>query len=538
MAVRRLVRTSSAAIKIRVRGAEAELHGIDPGRVLPECLRFKDPEAKFSESYKRGDWDGLVDLFSGRTFPAGLSQRVIDYLVGRGESVDLVELRNKEAIDFSRMTTTYIVDPTKEGFALRPHQMDGILAMLHNVRGVVQAPTGAGKTEMMAAVARYLWEELSWRTLVVAPKRGIAIQTARRFELYYQGDVPVGLLAEGRREAGPVTVATAQTLLAFKPRLRRGGRGQRAHTQAADPFVREVVKDYEVLMFDECHRTSSDSWYEIAMESGAHRRFGLSATPIIGEDLRDAKLIAATGPVLFEAKSVDLIKAGFAAKPKIVMVMSPNASGPNLPTKLHVIEKHGHVFQKRKTLPYAEAYMQGIVRNEHHNRAVVLATQWLVEHKRQTIVLCRRKEHFLTLGEMLDDAGISFLAVWGTTETSDRDHAKSAFAQRAVQVVLATTIWDEGEDIRSVEGIVLAEGVKVSTNSRQRVGRGMRPDSDEVWVVDFVPTSHPRLMQHAYQRALSYEQEGYEVRVLDRWPGSGELDFGDELFPFLTWDGV
>lgn len=526
----------STPIRIRVYGAFAELHGIEPDQVFPECLQFKHPQARYSDAFRRGDWDGMVPLFSGRQFPAGLAQRVIDFLTERGQSVELFEAQSRESLDCSRLTPTYLNDPSKPDFALRPHQMDGIRAMLENVRGIVKAPTGSGKTEMMAAAARYFWEELNWRTLIVAPKLGVAVQTARRFDVYYRGDVRVGLLAEGRREVGPVTVATAQTLLGFKPRTQKGRKGRRARQLPPDPLIREIVKEYEVLMFDETHHASSESWYEVAMESGAYRRFGLSATPIIDEDLRDARLIGATGPLLYEARSTDMIAQGYAARPKIVMVMSEHASGPDLPVEHTLTMQAGKVVKKRKYLPYKKAYELGLVRNEHHNRAIVRAVAWLVEKKRQTLVLCRRKEHFLRIAELLEAEGIEFISVWGATETNDRDHAKRAFAKRSVNVVLATTIWDEGEDVASIDAIVLGEGVKVSTNSRQRVGRGMRPDSKDVWVVDFVPVCHPKLMQHAYSRALTYEAEGYEVRILDRWPGPGELDFGDELLPFLKWD--
>lgn len=533
----KLIRTSSAPIKVRVLGALAEIHGIDPGRVLPECLRFKHPQARYSRAFRSGDWDGMVDLFTGRQFPAGLAQRVIAYLNGRGESVRLVERKEKAAIDVSRLTPTYINDPAKKGFALRQHQMDAVLAVLKNLRGVVKSPTGSGKTEMMCAAARYLWEEFEYRTLVVEPKLGIARQTAQRFETYYQGDIKVGLFTGDSREVGPITVATAQTMVGFQPRMRRGKKGRPGHALPPDPLLREVIQNYEVLMFDECHHSSSDSWYEIAMHSGAIRRYGFSATPVADEDLRDARLIGATGPILFDARSVDLIEQGYAARPKIVMVMSRNASGPELPLEIRTVQNPHtrQILRKNLPMPYSKAYQAGIVDNEHHNRAVIRAVSWLVDNKRQTIVLCRLKRHFTLLAEMLEDAGIAFVAVWGATDSSDRDHAKAAFASRGINVVLATTIWDEGEDVQSVEAIVLAEGVKVSTNSRQRVGRGMRPDSDEVWIVDFVPTCHPKLTEHGYRRALAYEQEGYEVRVLDEWPSSDEFDFGSELLPFKDW---
>lgn len=523
---------------IRIKGALAEISGIDVEQVLQSCLRYDHPQKKFNLAFQRGDWDGKVELFKGSSFPCGLVSRVVERLTDLGRDVRIIEEDDTKPVSTDRLTPQYIVDPAKPGFALRAHQLDAIRAVLQNPRGVIKSPTGSGKSEVMIAAARYFWEELGYRTLIIEPKRGLALQTAERAELYYQGDVKVGLLADGIRRVGPVTVATAQTLLNFKPRIRKGNKRNPSRMVPADPILKEVVREYEILMFDECHRASSESWYEIAMASSATRRYGFSATPLVSDDFRDARLIGAAGPIILNVNTVDLIEQGYAAKPKIVMVMSENASGPLLSSPVRPVKDSitRQVVAHSNHIPYSEAYQRGIVENDAHNRAVVRAVAWLVERGRQTIVLSRRKAHFMRLAELMEDAGISFGSVWGATDSSDRDHVKRAFGERRIRVLLASTIFDEGEDLKSVEAIVLAEGVKVSTNSRQRVGRGMRPDSSDVWVVDFVPTCHPKLADHAYRRALAYEQEGYEVRVVEDWPSADDPDPGDSLLPFLDWE--
>ena len=521
-------------VRIRIRGSQAQLHGIEPGRVLPECLTFLHPQRWHNAAFRRKDWDGKVELFSGRIFPAGLAQRVAAYITEVfGEDVEIVEPREVEEVDLQYLTPQYIVDPRKPGFALRPHQLEAIEAVLTNMRGIIKSPTGSGKSEMVIAGARYLWEEFGHRSLIVEPKKGIARQMRERAQMYYEDDIQVGFLGEGCREVGPVTVATAQTLIGFRPRRRK------RRTIPADPVLREVVKSFEALWYDECHHSSSDSWYEIGLESHAVRRYGLSGTPLKDEDLFDAKLEGVTGPVIYEAAPDALIDQGFAAKPKIAMVMHEHASGPELPTEIRLVKnpRTGQSIQKKVALPYAKAYVQGVVENSHHNRAVVRSTEWLVDKGRQTIVLCRRKAHFLALAEMFEERGLDFLAVWGDTDNSDRDHAKRLFGDRKINVVLATTIWDEGEDVPNVEAIVLAEGVKTSTNSKQRIGRGMRADSEDVWVVDFVPLCHPKLISHALSRAKAYESEGYETTAVEEWPAP-EDDSGDDLLPFERWEEV
>lgn len=514
--------------RIRISGAYAELHGIDPGEVLPRCLSFTHPRARFAESFRRGDWDGKVELFTGRRFPAGLYGRVVDFLAAQGREVEVVEGVEAQSLDLQYLGPRYLTHPDIEGWALREHQVEAIRAVLLNMRGVVKSPTGSGKTEMVVAAARYLFEEFGYRSLIIAPKKGIARQTAKRAELYYGGDIKVGLLCEGRREIGPITVATAQTLVGYKPRFRKG------RTLPADPVLRDVVKNYEVLFFDECHRASAETWYDIGLASNAVRRYGFSGTPLVDDDLSDARLQAVSGPIIFETSVNGLIEQRFAAQPKIAMVMAEEASSPELPMTRTLIRnpRSGKAIEKRTLLPYAEAYQQGVVESTQHNAAVIRAVEWLVDRGRQTIVLCRRKEHYLTLSAMMEERGIEFLAVWGESDNSDRDHAKRLFGERQINVVLATTIWDEGEDVPLVEAVVLAEGVKISTNTLQRVGRGMRADSEEVWIVDFVPLCHRKLIEHAVARAQAYEREGYAVVVVEDWP---EEDV-DNLLPFLNWD--
>ncbi len=102
-----------------------------------------------------------------------------------------------------------------------------------------------------------------------------------------------------------------------------------------------------------------------------------------------------------------------------------------------------------------------------------------------------------------------------------------------MKVLLGSEVLGEGEDIKNVEAVVLAEGVKVITNVLQRIGRGMRlkPQcNNTVWVVDFIPCSHRRLYEHGIERILHYEAEGHVVQVVDEWPALADKDY---LWPTL-----
>ena len=301
------------------------------------------------------------------------------------------------------------------------------------------------------------------------------------------------------------------------------------------------------LISHNCHKASSDMWYDIAMNSGAQRRYGFSGTPIKDNVIDDMKLIGATGPIIYDVDAGRLIDEGLAAKPKILMVMSDEVSGPSITDAVEqeaeeqkereARKRRRSKKRRKKTAPepnkYRIGYRLGIMCNDSHNAAVVRAAQWMIDHDRKTLLLCRYKEHYDILAALLDAVDVDFVGVWGASDNSDRAYAKEALGDGRVKLVLATGIWDEGEDIPGLDGIVLAEGVAATTNSRQRVGRGMRGDTEDVWVVDFVPTCDDTLREHAAKRAEAWEGEGYEVLVWTKWPKSKRATLD---LPFKRWD--
>jgi len=528
--------------KIIVNGAWAVLKNAEQTH-LEDCLAPMDPKAYFNAAFKEKRWDGRVRLYSGSSFPAGLTQTVVEHFNEIDSAVEVIGAVKLPQIDLTRFTVDYLA-----GIKLWGHQFEAASIMLTQATGLVRVPTGQGKTEIMCAVARMLWEEQGWRTLIIVPKKGILTQTVARFRKYYGDDVEVGQCGDGVKTIGVVTVATAQTLIQFKDEYRKRAGHKHKQLVRGNPAFKKLVAECEVLMMDEAHHTSSETWYEIAMKSQAVVRYGLSGTPIKGEEIKDMRLIGATGPVNYSVDMKDLVDNNLAPKAKIVMVMSDAASGPALPLmKKRIFKRKTKQFVvKDVEQPYGVAYQTGVVENVIHNTAVIRAALWLADHDRRVLVFCRRKDHFRTLKAMLEESGVAFESMWGDTPTWTRDEAKEQFSRGVTRILLATTIFDEGEDVPGIDALVYAEGVKSFVNAVQRLGRGMRMSRDEdgkviegcdLWMVDFVPVCHTVLHGHATERAKAYEAEGHEVFVLEDWPECGDTNFDDaNLLPFLRWE--
>lgn len=152
-----------------------------------------------------------------------------------------------------------------------PYQQEALDAWLKTRRGVVELPTGAGKTRLallaMAAVRR--------DTLVLVPTLDLVAQWAEviRRDL----GLPVGTIGGGSFEVAPVTVSTYAS--AYRHGERFGNR-------------------FGFAVFDECHHLPGEGYAHCAEVLIAPFRLGLSATPERA-DLRHELLDELIGPAVY-----------------------------------------------------------------------------------------------------------------------------------------------------------------------------------------------------------------------------------------------
>jgi superfamily II DNA or RNA helicase len=118
-------------------------------------------------------------------------------------------------------------------------------------RGVVELPTGAGKTVVAVAAMA----ELGVPTLVVVPTVDLLEQWRR--ELSAEFDVPIGQFGGGEQRAEAVTVSTYDS----------------AYLRADD-----VGGDFGFVVFDEVHHLGGEGYRDVARLLAAPARLGLTAT--------------------------------------------------------------------------------------------------------------------------------------------------------------------------------------------------------------------------------------------------------------------
>ena len=445
--------------------------------VLDAACSVLHPQRKHIKAFKAGYWDGRVRLYAGRVFHAGLVQAVVEEL--SAYRIEARVLTRSEAV----LLTPYPSWRTADGRTLYPHQQDAVRAMLEHPRGHIESVTGSGKTLMMLAAANAFWNAHRWRTLLVVPLRTLLRQTLKVARAAYP-DLRVGCVGDERAKIGQLTIAIPNSL--------------------STPTGKEALRRSQVLILDECHGASSPMWHEATLDSLAFRRYGLSGTPVQERVLADMKMIAATGPCLLRVSADDLAKRRLVAVPIIAMM-----------------EIGGGVESGDED--YATAYADMIAR-EDYNRAIADCVEWLLKRRKRVLVLTERIDHLALLADILYERNVDHVVVHGSLNRDGHIEAQRSFEKGHVRVAIATRVWNVGKDVAGVDTIVLAEGGSGVTKTVQRIGRGMRPDSADVWVVDFKPKWSKFLARHAKRRVEIYRSRGYEVRVAV-WKSARSLPF-------------
>lgn len=477
--------------------------------VLQRVCSAEDEEIKRSAAFRSGRIDDCrVSLNNGNVFPAGLYGAVRKAHKKRGWKVTVKFTHPPKYIDPALVTPDLLI-----GLSLWDHQIASIVASLNEPHGHIHSGTGSGKTADAAAIALLALREHGESSLVLAGSKGTAFQVAKDFKGFYGEGIDIGFIGDGRKRPGDITVAVPDTLNRI---LLAASRDE--ELSAIDNSLLEFVQNVDNLLVDEAQRISAEGAYLVAMVCQARRKIGLSGTPLVRKRLRDLKMLGATGPRLIRVTSAELIEKNLSAFPKIAVVTDPSFYPPEnrevvkAKWRQRGYKPKGAYSLQQYNLDYAAMFTSN---PRHNKRVVVKSALWFADHKLPCLILCRKIPHFMKLRRLLEKSGVSYAAVTGSSPQHERTSAKEQLAVGSIRILLASDIFSRGEDMPSVRGLILAEGVKSFENLMQRIGRGMRVKKmgvNEVWVVDSAPPTSHILSKQGDVRVDAYVEAGYMVK--------------------------
>ena len=444
--------------------------------LLEEKLAIFHPKYWHTTKWKDGVWDGkthFLNLSTGK-FPTGHLHIVQEFLKAEGLEYQLVyEQKNPvDEVDLS------IIQPRMlQGITLRKDQLEAIEQAILLEKGVIQMPTGTGKTEVAIAIT----EVLKLKTLFLVNSKSLLYQTQERFIARLGcSEYEVGILGDGVHAPGSqITIATVQSLDSMK----KGN-----INFIGSRYFSRFMRDHKIIMFDECHHASAKTWYTVGTWAHeAYYRYGFSGTPMDRDEIDAMELMAVTGQTIYKRKTQDAINDGDLCK--IEMEILPNTEV---------------VYGKN----WQEVYNKGIVDSVKRN---ILICNEAIKHfhnKDKVLILVRHIEHGDNLHRMLESYPIYFLH--GKHSQKERKAIICWFTKPGGKILIASGIFDEGIDIPEINALIVASGGKSDVKTIQRIGRGLRKKPGNIFLnaYDFADASQ-YLYEHSLRRKKIYEREGY-----------------------------
>lgn len=345
---------------------------------------------------------------------------------------------------------------------LRDYQsaaVDRVAESLAN-RPILVAPTGAGKTVMAVALV----ERLAVPTLWLAHRKELITQAAEQLAGY---GLTTGVIMPGfpRFPLAQVQVASVATMIR---RL-----DDRPHAC--------------LIVIDECHHATADSYRQILNSYCSAAVVGLTATPfrLDGQGLGDL-----FGQIVVSAWTDELCDAGVLHRPRVYSTLSP-------PDLRGVKVERGD---------YNTRQLEGRVNTADQNADVV--RMWK-RHAggRRTVCFAVDIEHSQAIVAAFKASGIAAEHLDGNCTPRERDAILARLRSGKTMIVSNCMVLTEGWDLPALQCAIIARPTASLNLHFQMIGRIMRacPGKDGAIVLDHAGNHH---VHGLVTRRLEYSLDG------------------------------
>ncbi len=377
-----------------------------------------------------------------------------------------------------------------KGTIWRTGQKTVFAKLLGMSRGIIQCPTGWGKTFLAKLLAKVY---PTANILITVNSNDIADEI---FDgLKYDLGRELGRIG-GRRSIKDkrVVVCTSQSL-------------------------HKAPKDVNIVLADECHTLMTEQYVKKFQKFRRAKIFGFSASPTGRSDGAEGFGEAIFGPIIVEVGYQDSVKGGNVVQ--LAARLYPSTRGPDV----------------SKIQNAALANRLGIWTNAARNELianVVRETEQEVGPDEQILIMVSVVEHAYVLGQLLPD----YVVVSGepTPErvqqmlkkgvmTPDqevctkqmREDYKRQFSDYTLKRAIATKIWSKGVNFPDLLVLVRADGTASPIDSCQvpgrlsRLGKEVDKKTTGGILIDFVDTFSSNLQYRSQQRIAVYRSNGFSI---------------------------
>ncbi len=376
---------------------------------------------------------------------------------------------------------------------LRESQLLAVEAMLMHETGILHAATAFGKTVVCCdMIARK-----KVNTLILLQSSALMEQWENAMEAFLTIDeeppeyeTPTGRKKRRKSVIGRLQGAHDSTTgiidIAMVGSLCRKGE------------FHHRLKEYGMVIVDECHHAASDTFVEVLQEVRAKYVYGVTATPFRSDGLEKINYML-LGPVRYQFTAKDRAKEQGIAHlvyPRFTRVVAPRFLQDNMhPNEAYTILRE----------------------NDYRDSLILNDVIKCVEEGRTPVILSRYVDHSRKLYERLKNCADEVFLLSG--ENSKKQHhavlqqMKQVAAEKSMILVATGKLIGEGFDFPRLDTLIMAMPVSWKSVVEQYAGRLNRDyeGKKSVIIYDYVD-SHISMFEKMYHKRLkAYRQIGYDI---------------------------
>ena len=438
---------------------------------IREMLTMDNP--KYQDAQKMSRYTKNIDrelkfyeeTRTGLTCPRGAVAAIYNLCRSHDETIEVID---------SRLS----LDPVSFDFHgdLRPLQVPAVESCLSKSFGLLESPTGSGKT----AMALYMITQRKQPALIVVHTKELLIQWINRIEQFLQ--IPreeIGIIGAGQFKIGNgITVAMVQTLCKV--------------TDQVAPFI-------GYLVLDECHRAPAMQYVKAVETFDCKYMTGLTATPWRRDGLSKV-IFWHIGSVTGQIDKQDLLDNGNLCPAEVRWIKT------RFNTSIDVSQH------------YSKALSE--LTGDYDRNQLVCDTVAAHNGHGVSLILSDRKEHCQTIQNiLLRENHIKAEVLTGATSLKEREQIIQELQQGKCKYLIATgQLIGEGFDLPEISTIFLTTPIKFSGRVIQYIGRALRPapGKNNAVIFDFADVLNPVFKASAMSRFYTYNSQGITEKVSTR----------------------
>ena len=359
----------------------------------------------------------------------------------------------------------HYVDVSLKNFEMRKYQIDSIRAWVNDINvtgnGIIKAPTGSGKSVIAILSALEMLKNKSNAKIIYAVNSTTLLKQFQNFAK--KEDLPF-LLVSG--EVDELKNGQKSDLIALSVSYYYSQKKQKKHEK-----LKELIQNSDLIVVDEAHHTPASMLKSLLLDSPNSIRLGLSATPL-REDGRELEILGLLGKISYSIDYTELVKNNYLVPLQYIQYET-------VPSKV-IKEEISNIDVTKSYDAFAKTYsrlLRLFENSPYTNKQVISKIKEL--NKYPALVIVRRIILAKKLSELLNENGIIADWVSSKTDLNERMEKIENLKNGKLQVLISTSLADEGLDIPNLQLVVLLTQGKSRIKLVQRIGRVMRPSQNK-----------------------------------------------------------